>query len=120
MQLKSYRSQVATRGLTLIELVVVLAILVALAGLIIGNFPGLINKAVGATSANTLQDIGRSLQAQYITKNTYGTGYDSLLDSTGIAFSSLPPGCTDPNQLTVATLTAPDATALTNIGLTNV
>ena len=42
MKLRSFGQRASARGLTLIELVVVLAILVALAGLIIGNFPSLL------------------------------------------------------------------------------
>lgn len=53
MKIPSPSPRLSARGLTLIELVVVLAILVALAGLIIGNFPSLLRKASGSTSANT-------------------------------------------------------------------
>ena len=65
MKLRTYTPRGSTRGLTLIELVVVLAILVALAGLIIGNFPSLLRKASGATSANTIQDIGRAQNGKF-------------------------------------------------------
>ena len=66
MKLHTLGSRASARGLTLIELVVVLAILVALAGLIIGNFPSLLKKASGSTSANTIQDIGRAVSIRSI------------------------------------------------------
>ena len=94
MYLHPINRRPSVRGLTLIELVVVLAILVALAGLIIGNFPNLIKKASGSTSANTIQDISRALNARFTTKNSYASGYDSLLGTVGsaaAAFSNLPP-----------------------------
>jgi len=56
------------RGLTLIELVVVLAILVALAGLIIGNFPSLIKKASRSTGSASVGDIDRAVQIAYTTR----------------------------------------------------
>ena len=121
MYLCTLSTRPARRGLTLIELVVVLAILAALAGLIIGNFPGLLQKSTGATSANTLQDISRALSVQFVAKNSYGAGYDSLLDSLGAnAFANLPPACTNTTQLTPAALSAGDASALKNLGITNV
>jgi len=120
MQIRHFGRRASARGLTLIELVVVLAILVALAGLIIGNFPNLIKKASGSTSANTIQDISRAMNARFTTKNSYGAGYDSLLNPAGTVFASLPPGCTNAVQLSPLALTALDAAALVSLGITNV
>ena len=50
----------AARGLTLIELVVVLAILVALVGLVLAFFPGLLGRASRSTSASSTQDVARA------------------------------------------------------------
>ena len=124
MQLRHLGRRASARGLTLIELVVVLAILVALAGLIIGNFPGLIKKASGATAANTIQDISRAISTRYTTKNSYGTGYDSLLGAGGtVVYSNMVAACSVPTQITVQALnavSANDVTALANLGLTSV
>lgn len=115
MKTYSLGARASTRGLTLIELVVVLAILVALAGLIIGNFPSLLRKASGSTSANTIQDISRAMSIRYTTKGSYASGFDSLLNTSGSLFSKLPAAASQ--QITASTPTAADATALYNIGV---
>ena len=74
MKLIQSGQRASARGLTLMELVVVLAILAALAGLIVGNFPSLLGKSSGSTSANTIQDIGRALNIRYST-NFYSRWY---------------------------------------------
>jgi len=104
------------RGLTLIELVVVLAILVALVGLVLAFFPGLVARASRSTAASSIQDIARAVQINYPTPLSYGSGYDSLLYSGGAAlYSGLTPSAS--NQLARVTLSANDATALTAIGI---
>ena len=117
MKLNYLGRRASARGLTLIELVVVLAILVALAGLIIGNFPSLLRKASGSTSANTIQDIARAVSIRQTTLNSVGSGFDSLLDTSDAVFSKLPPGC-----LTniVATALTTNAAALAELGLTQI
>ena len=109
----------AARGLTLIELVVVLAILVALVGLVLAFFPGLLSRASRSTSASSIQDVARAVQINYTTALTYGTGFDSLLNTGGAAlFSKL--SVASSNQLTrLASLPAADATALSALGITS-
>ncbi len=113
MKLHTLSSRASARGLTLIELVVVLAILVALAGLIIGNFPSLLKKASGSTSANTIQDIGRAMSIRYTTKGSYPSGFDNL------ALASLPTNALAQLEVGVA-ISATDAGVLTNLGLIQV
>jgi Tfp pilus assembly protein PilE len=105
--------------LTLIELVVVLAILVALVGLVLAFFPGLLGRASRSTSASSIQDVARAVQINYTSRLTYGTGYDSVLDSAGTAlFSKLTPLAAA--QMGLVTLDAADASALNAVGITNV
>jgi prepilin-type N-terminal cleavage/methylation domain-containing protein len=108
----------AARGLTLIELVVVLAILVALVGLVLAFFPGLLSRASRSTSASSIQDVARAVQVNYTTALTYGTGYDSLLNTGGTAlFSKL--ALASSNQLSrLASIDAADAAALGALGIT--
>jgi len=111
------------RGLTLIELVVVLAILVALAGLIVANFPGVITRAHTATCATHVADVNKIMQYSYTTTLAYPSGFDSLLDSgTDTLFDKLPGhavGTPVGNWLTASTLNAGEALALAQIGITN-
>jgi prepilin-type N-terminal cleavage/methylation domain-containing protein len=119
MNLRLNRRRVAdARGLTLIELVVVLAILVALVGLVLAFFPGLLRKASTSTSASSIQDVGRAVQINYTSSLTYGTGYDSLLNTGGAAlFSKIAPNSAA--DLTIAAIPAADLTALNNLGITS-
>ncbi len=106
------------RGLTLIELVVVLAILVALVGLVVSLFPGLVARASRSTTAATLRDISRTVQIHYTTSLNYGSGYDSLVTTNGTAlYSAIPANSL--NQLTLAPLSSVDSQALSNLGITN-
>ncbi|MSU36070.1 MAG: prepilin-type N-terminal cleavage/methylation domain-containing protein [Pedosphaera sp.] len=123
--MKTLRNQVSARsGLTLIELVVVLAVLVALAGLIIGNFPGIIRKASRSSGATSVQDLSRAVQYSYTTTLKYPTGFDSLLETATTLYNKLPPTSTNAGiyagaQLTPGTISAPEGAALVKIGLTN-
>ena len=117
-RLQNTRKQ-AVRGLTLIELVVVLAILVALVGLVLAFFPGLLGRASRSTSASSIQDIARAVQINYNTQLSYGSGYDSLLNAGGATlYSNLT--ATAASQLTRATLTGTDAAALSALGVNNI
>lgn len=112
-------SHARRRGLTLIELVVVLAILVALVGLVVSLFPGLVARASRSTTASSLRDIARTVQIHYTTSLNYGSGYDSLVNTTGTAlYASIPANSL--TQLALAPLSTTDSQALSNIGITNV
>jgi len=78
-----------TRGFTLIELVVVLAILAALAGLIIPKVDFLRSSAETSSSASNMQDITSNLQLYRTAKARYPMHVDSLLDSTGVIYSGI-------------------------------
>lgn len=110
----------ALRGLTLIELVVVLAILVALVGLVLAFFPGLLGRASTSTSASSAQDIARAVQINYTTTLSYGNNYDSLMDAAAdtTVYGKIAPNSL--SQLTPYSLTADDVTALSRLGITHV
>lgn len=117
MKIPSPNPRLSARGLTLIELVVVLAILVALAGLIIGNFPSLLRKASGSTSANTLQDIARAMSIQYTTRGSYASGFDSLIETDGTTLARLPDAA---KAGITATAVSGDLAALQALGIKQV
>ena len=117
MKLNSFGPRASVRGLTLIELVVVLAILAALAGLIIGNFPSLLSKSSGSTSANTIQDISRAMSVRFTTKGNYATGFDSLVDTGNAHVFNKLPAASIP-LLTASAPSAADVAALASIGVT--
>src|SRR5262245_16741969 len=71
-------------GFTLIELVVVLLILAALAGLVIPNIGMLGRSTDMAVSAKTQQDLANNVQLFFVLQKRYPQGLDSLL-TTGTA-----------------------------------
>jgi prepilin-type N-terminal cleavage/methylation domain-containing protein len=115
MKTNTYARRSASRGLTLIELVVVLAILVALAGLIIGNFPGIVKRAGRSSSATSIQDVTRAVQYAYTTTLTYPSGYDSLLQAAGATlYTKLPSAA----GLTAGAFAGTEEAALAKLGVT--
>jgi prepilin-type N-terminal cleavage/methylation domain-containing protein len=85
--MKKFRNA-ARRGLTLIELVVVIAILAALAGLVIPRLDFLKNQADASASAATTADLFTQLQVHRSATNEY-PAMDTLIDETGAAYSKL-------------------------------
>ena len=120
MKIRNISKRQSTHGLTLIELVVVLAILVALAGLIILNLPSLLKKASGSTAANTIQDISRAMNTLQTLKGNFPTAYDSLIETDGTSLAALPAASKAQVAATALGTTAGDLGALTSLGITSV
>jgi type II secretory pathway pseudopilin PulG len=73
-------------ALTLIELVVVMTILIALAGLVIPQLANLGRQSDMAATGATQSDLANNLQLHFIQLRRYPTGMDSLLTTTGALF----------------------------------
>lgn len=90
------RRRLATRapraGLTLLELVVVLAILVVLAGMLVPIISGLGYQTNAATNATVVDEVTRSVRTYHARFDTQPDRWDSLLTSAGTLFSKLHPG----------------------------
>lgn len=104
----SIRQRVVRRsrhtGLTLIELVIVLVILAALAGLVIPQVAQLGRTSDMATSAKTQADLSSNIQLFFMLNKRYPQGFDSLLvDDGGTGTPTgvfLPQNDADGNQIT--------------------
>lgn len=74
------------RGLTLMELVVVMLILAAIAGIVLPLLPNMITRAHTSTSATNLSELAKAIQTHQATYNAYPSKLDSLMtDSSTLA-----------------------------------
>ena len=109
----------ARRGLTLIELVVVLTILVALGGLIVPMLPNFLAKTHFAKCSTTIPEINKLWITSFTGDVTYPDGYDSLQSAPGTLLATLP-GADANGEVSAGTISADQADALRAIGVTRV
>lgn len=81
--MRSPRSLPTRAGFTLVELVVVLLIIAAVAGLVIPAVGSLGRSTDMAASAKTQQDLANNLQQFFLLQKRYPQGCDSLLQNPG-------------------------------------
>jgi len=77
------------RALTLIELVVVIAILVVLSGLIIPMVQGLGFQTNAATNATVADDVNRAIGIYATRFDMHPSGWDSMLNGSGTIFTKV-------------------------------
>lgn len=109
-------------GLTLIELVVVLVILAALAGLIVPRLSGVTSQASSSTNATLVDDVNRSVGLFETRYGKQPSGWDSLLNSSDGYFSKLHPSMTQTTDVTkpnlqIVALDAAQAQSLKDAGI---
>jgi type II secretory pathway pseudopilin PulG len=109
-------------GFTLLELVVVVAIIMALAGLLVLVLPDVLTKANEARLIGNVTEMDKIIQSyQASHSNNYPDGFDSLLDSPtgGTLYKALPGGSTGADAyLSKDTLSAADLAKLNRVGIT--
>ena len=108
------------RGLTLVELVVVLTILVALGGLIVPVLPSMLAKTHQAKCSTTIPEVNKLWIQAYTGDVAYPDGYDSLLDQGQALADTIPGGGNAGGELARGRVTANEAAALAAIGVTTV
>lgn len=101
-------------GLTLIELVMVLVILVALAGLLVPQVDFLRRSSDKGTASVTMKNVSENLQLYRTLQGSYPDNWDSLTDGSTF-YSKLP----KQSKYAVTTLNANEASSLTKIGINN-
>jgi prepilin-type N-terminal cleavage/methylation domain-containing protein len=118
-------------GLTLIELVVVMVILVALAGLLVPTFSAMLTRSHTSTCSTNIGELNKAIQEYQQLYGRYPNNMDSLTDGTTLITylaggSLLPASAGGPGtnqaggQITHITLTDADVAALGNAGLATV
>jgi len=80
------------RGLTLVELVVVLAILAAVAGIVLGSIPALLRQTSAASAGAGAAEVNAAIQYFKTRKYCFPDGYDSLLEAPYTLLKTLPKG----------------------------
>jgi prepilin-type N-terminal cleavage/methylation domain-containing protein len=120
-------------GFTLVELIVVVAILALLAAMVLPRFDSLLKNAGHAAGASSMADTGQLIEAWYTANGNYPDGWDTRLSSSGALLTAstgvtptagstavLPTelvGATT-GRLALGTLSAGDVLGFNNVGIT--
>ena len=120
-------------GLTLMELVVVMTILVALAGILVPLLPGLFTRSAIATNSTNVPEIGKAIGVYQQMYLQFPNNWDALTDASGNVIDYFANGSACPaadwtggtenpgnGEITQLTLTANEVTALVGVGITQV
>jgi prepilin-type N-terminal cleavage/methylation domain-containing protein len=94
------RARSLRAGLTLLELVVVLVILAALAAMVVPRLSGVVAQSNSATNASLVEDVNRAVGLFEARYNKQPSGWDSLLNSSDAYFSKLHPNLTQATDVT--------------------
>lgn len=79
----SNASNTYRQGLTLLELLIVLTILIALGGIVVASLPGLLERTQAATAAANVSEIDSAIRRGLLTnQGTLGNRFDSLISSS--------------------------------------
>jgi type II secretory pathway pseudopilin PulG len=90
--LRLTKKRAATRprpGLTLLELVVVLGLMIALVGLLVPLLPNMLYQAHTANGATNISELQKAMTTYQACNLTYPDGYDSLLTDAGAIPSTM-------------------------------
>jgi len=118
--MRATQGQRRAAGFTLIELVVVLMILAALAGLLVPNLNGFVERSHAATSATDIGEVTKNLElyrVKYLDKG-YPSNLDSLVASDDSEYQGMNPALAA--VLTPTAIVANQALSLTDAGIVEV
>jgi len=94
------------QGLTLMELVVVMAILIALASILVPLFPSMIERAHKASEATNTSELTKAVQLYQAINGNYPDGFDLLTDGTQLVNFLPSAGAASPVLFTGDTMNA--------------
>jgi len=113
----TFACRTARRGLTLLELVVVMVILAAIAGIVLPLLPSMVTRAHTSTGATNISEVAKAIQTHQATYLKYPSNFDSLI--TGTSVVTYLPGAAS-GDLVVMNATAAHVDALQDSGITTV
>jgi prepilin-type N-terminal cleavage/methylation domain-containing protein len=105
------------RGLTLIELVVVMVILAAVAGIVLPLLPGMVTRAHSSTSATNIGEVAKAIQTHQAAYLAYPNNLDSIITGSG-AVATYVPGAAS-GDFVVVNATANHVDSLNEVGVTH-
>lgn len=108
--MRSMHARSARRGLTLVELAVVVAILAILAGFLAPRLAFVRTLATHAAAADQIEEVCNNMLIFHATQAAWPEKFDTLLDTTGALSANLDSGLA--GVLTVRTMTATDVKSL--------
>jgi type II secretory pathway pseudopilin PulG len=132
MMNRPWYSRARRAGLTLIELIVVLTILIALAGLLVPMLPSMLTRAHTSTCSTNIGEAVKAIGTYQQLYAAYPNNWDALGDGTnmidyfaggsmmpsGVVSGSTVAGVGGNGELTAGSLTANEISALTGVGIT--
>jgi len=104
------------RGLTLMELVVVMVILIALAGLVLPLLPSLLTKAHDSVTTTNISEVGKTIEGFFNANLAYPDQFDSLVDASGAMYTGLIFNSLNPVSQNTFTVVGNVATTTTSSG----
>ncbi|MBL8825571.1 MAG: prepilin-type N-terminal cleavage/methylation domain-containing protein [Planctomycetaceae bacterium] len=108
------------RGLTLLELVVVLTVLAAVAGILVPMLPNLLRKAHKSVDATQSGELAKALQMYQAQFTSYPDNFDLLTDGTTFPAYLPADGGAFGGFVEAASLTADEVKALRRVGIQSV
>ena len=121
MQSRPSTTRLKRRGLTLMELVVVMTVMAAVAAIALPLFPNLLRRAHKVTDATQTSETAKSIQLYQGLTLSYPDGYDLLTDGTDFPdYLPADDGNVFGGFVTTGTLTEDEVKALGRVGIVNV
>ena len=106
-------------GLSLLELLVVLTILIALGGIVVSTLPGMLRRTQVATAAANIPEIDATIRrAAVLSQGQIGNRFDALISGAASLDGDIPAYIGGAESFEAINLTAAEVDALRDIGIT--
>lgn len=107
------------QGLSLLELLVVLTILIALGGIVVSTLSGFLGRTEVATAATNVKEIDSAIRrSMLLNSGEIGDRFDALVTGGGSADGAIPPYIGGGDNFVAVSLTQSEIDAMAQIGVT--